>query len=94
MEKQRCIELMGLSLFVIGLGGILLFFYMAYMLFTGSAVVGGLRGTGSADMTADFFAYILQLTTPILFLLVVGVVSILVAHYGISTYGRVYRKEP
>jgi hypothetical protein len=56
--------------------------------------VGGLRGTGSADMTADFFAYILQLTTPILFLLVVGVVSILVAHYGISTYGRVYRKEP
>jgi hypothetical protein len=88
MDKQRRIELMGLSLFSLGFCGILLFFYMAYVLFTGFTVTGGVGGSDSATITADFFTYLIQLTVPILILLVVGAVSILVAQYGISAYSR------
>jgi hypothetical protein len=88
MDKQQRIELIGLSLFSVGLCGILLFFYLAYILFTGFTVTGGIGGTDSAQITTDFFTYLIQLTMPILILLVVGAMSILVAQYGISTYSR------
>jgi hypothetical protein len=88
VEKRRHIELMGLSLFGIGLCGILLFFYMAYVLFTDFTLMSGVSGTDSAEITADFFTYLIRLTIPILILLVVGAVSILIVQHGISTYSR------
>jgi hypothetical protein len=88
VEKQRRIELMGLSLFGIGLCGTLLFFYMAYVLFINFTAISGITSTESALITADFFTYLILLIIPILILLVVGAVSILIAEHGISTYSR------
>ncbi len=84
---------MGISLFVLGLCGILLFFYMAYLLFTNFPVLGTIRGTDTAQITMDFYVYLTQLIVPILILLIVGGVSILVAQYGIATYSRTSEKS-
>jgi TRAP-type mannitol/chloroaromatic compound transport system permease small subunit len=94
VEKQRRIELMGLLLFLIGMCGILLFFFMAFTLFTDFSATGSITGTDSTQLTTDFYAYLLHLTMPIVILLVVGGVSILVAQYGISTYSIEERKNP
>jgi hypothetical protein len=94
VEKQRRIELMGFLLFLVGLSGILLFFYMAFMLFTNFPVMGSVTGTEPAQVTADFFSFLLHLTMPIVILLIVGGVSIVVAQYGISTYTREEKKNP
>jgi TRAP-type mannitol/chloroaromatic compound transport system permease small subunit len=88
MEKQRRVELMGLSLFAIGLCGILLFFYMAFILFTNFPATGEVTGTDSTQITEDFYTYLIRLMIPILILLIVGGVSILISQYGISTYSQ------
>ncbi len=94
MEKQQRIELLGLSLFAIGTCGIILFFYMAFKLFTDFPTVGGITATDSGQIMTDFIAYLIQLTSPILILLVVGGVSLLIAQYGINTYSRETQKKP
>ncbi len=94
MDKSQHIELMGLTLFVLGLGGIILFFYMAFTLFTHFPSMEGTVSTNSTQITSDFIGYLIQITVPILILLVVGGVSILIAQYGISTYSRESRKTP
>jgi hypothetical protein len=85
---------MGLSLFGVGLCGILLFFYMAYLLFIDFSFNGGMQSTDTAQITSNFFAYLVQLTMPIFVLLAVGAVSILVAQYGIAAYSRDIGKDP
>ena len=85
-DKQKNIELIGLSLFGIGILGLLLFFYMAFALFTEFSVAGAVTLADPSQAASDFYTYLLRLTIPLITLLIVGGVSLLAASKGISTY--------
>ncbi|MDD1672377.1 MAG: hypothetical protein LUO82_05215 [Methanomicrobiales archaeon] len=91
MEKSQRIEYMGMSLFVIGLLGILLFFYMAYLLFVNQGILGFAAGS---DAATGFFTYLARITLPLVTLLVVGGVSLLIASKGIEVYSSAVEKNP
>lgn len=91
MEKSQRIEYMGMSLFVIGMIGILLFFYMAYLLFVTQGILGVETGT---DAATGFFTYLARITLPLITLLIVGGVSLLISSKGIDVYRSATEKNP
>lgn len=90
MENSQRIEFMGMSLFGIGMIGIVLFFYMAYLLFITQGILGFETGT---DATTSFFTYLARITLPLITLLIVGGVSLLIASKGIDVYHSAIEKK-
>lgn len=76
---------MALSLFLLGVLGILLFFYLAYLLTTGPLVPPS--STDVQSVTGDFFSYLIRITLPLIVLIVTGGISVLMAVRGIELYG-------
>ena len=84
-DLARHAQWMALSLFLFGMLGILLFFYLAFLLTTAPLIPSATTDLQTAS--EDFFTYLIQITLPLVVLIVVGGISVLMAVRGIELYG-------
>ena len=84
LETDEKTRMMALVLFVIGVVGLLLFFYLAFILVTGTLIP---QISGNPDQaTSEFFTYLLRITLPLVTLLIVGGISLVLVTRGIELY--------